>query len=361
MMRRIVLPVLFPVLLLVVFAQCSTLLDSKEPDDKIVVVADSVEWIELKPYLEATFSTPMHTPQPEPWFTLEWVKPEAMESVDLARNIFYVSTLDANHKMAEFMRVSIDPTAEGLVREGKQYAFVKKDFHARNQTVVFMAAETMDQLQNAIVRESPQLLYFFKHAWEQREELLVRYADRQEDLEQRFLEDYGWTLCIPKAWFVGKDSSELNVVWLRRKVPVDTERWLLVHWIDNASPAMLTGETVLDMRDSLTEILYRTVDDSAWVQIDRENYLQVETDNFLGHYAIRVQGLWRMSDRSMGGPFMTYVFLDTLSQRLYMLDGSVFAPGYEKKKLILDTDAMLHTFSYRQVTATENTASQRNP
>ena len=361
MLRRIVLPAPLSVLMLVLFAQCSTMLDSKGPDDKIVVVADSAEWIELEPYLEATFSTPFHTPQPEQWFTLEWVKPEAMGRVELSRNIFYVSTLDANTPMAEFMRASLDQATEALVREGKQYAFVKKNFHARNQTVVFMAAESMDQLQNAIVRESPQLLYFFKHAWEKREELLVRYADREEDLEQRFLDEYGWTLCIPKAWFVGKDSSELGAVWLRRKVPVDAERWLLVHWIDNASPAMLTGETVLDMRDSLTEILYRTVDDSAWVQIDRENYLQVDTDNFLGHYAIRVRGLWRMSDRSMGGPFMTYVFLDTLSKRLYMLDGSVFAPGYEKKKLILDTDAMLHTFSYRQVTEMADTASQRIP
>ncbi len=56
------------------------------------------------------------------------------------------------------------------------------------------------------------------------------------------------------------------------------------------------------------------------------------------------QGLWRMNDYSMGGPFINYIFYDEKSKRIYMLDGSIFAPKYYKKTLIQQLDVLLHSF-----------------
>jgi hypothetical protein len=66
--------------------------------------------------------------------------------------------------------------------------------------------------------------------------------------------------------------------------------------------------------------------------------------NFLGKYAIMTQGLWRMSDASMGGPYVNYTFYDEATKRIYMLDGSVFAPKYHKKGLIQSADVTLQSF-----------------
>jgi len=56
------------------------------------------------------------------------------------------------------------------------------------------------------------------------------------------------------------------------------------------------------------------------------------------------QGLWRMKDGSMGGPFINYTFYDEPTKRIYMLDGSVYAPKYYKKKLIQQLDVLLRSF-----------------
>ena len=46
----------------------------------------------------------------------------------------------------------------------------------------------------------------------------------------------------------------------------------------------------------------------------------------------------------MGGPFVNYVFYDEDTQRLYMLDGSVYAPKYYKRNLIQQMDVTLQSF-----------------
>lgn len=46
----------------------------------------------------------------------------------------------------------------------------------------------------------------------------------------------------------------------------------------------------------------------------------------------------------MGGPFVNYTFYDEKSKRIYMLDGSVFAPKYFKRNLIQQMDVLLQSF-----------------
>ena len=46
----------------------------------------------------------------------------------------------------------------------------------------------------------------------------------------------------------------------------------------------------------------------------------------------------------MGGPFINYTFYDEKSKRLYMLDGSIFAPKYYKRNLIQQIDVILQSF-----------------
>ena len=46
----------------------------------------------------------------------------------------------------------------------------------------------------------------------------------------------------------------------------------------------------------------------------------------------------------MGGPFVNYTFYDEKSKRLYMIDGSVFAPKYFKRNLIQQMDVTIQSF-----------------
>ena len=93
----------------------------------------------------------------------------------------------------------------------------------------------------------------------------------------------------------------------------------------------------------MTKKYYQTVYDSGYVVIAKDYYTTSEV-NFNGRYAILTQGLWDLNIKGMGGPFVNYTFYDEKTHRIYMLDGSVYAPRYYKRNLIQQMDVTLQSF-----------------
>ena len=344
--RFLILPALSALLLL---ASCgiSTQQDALGDNDVITVFADSSDYEELSDVIENAFGQPFFTPQPETWFILQRHNLADMLEHNRGRNILVIAPLDAENRMGEYMRSALDSTVRQQVMEGKEHVFVQKDLWYRGQTVVHLTGRTMEELRNFMAANAQQLEYYFKQAWDEREIARMATLPREDDIEKRLLEDHGFGFTVIKSWFVAKDSNEINTVLLRRQAPAQTERWLLVHWLDTTNTALLTNAFAYETRNRLTEILYRTYDDSAWVVVDSLHHLQFDEVNFQDRFAIRMKGLWRMSDYSMGGPFVSYLFYDEQQRRVYFIEGSVFAPKYEKKKLIQDVDVMIKTFRTR--------------
>jgi hypothetical protein len=68
-----------------------------------------------------------------------------------------------------------------------------------------------------------------------------------------------------------------------------------------------------------------------------------KTLTFNGHYAKEMRGIWRYSDLSMGGSFVSYTFIDETTNRLYYLEGYVAAPGFDKRNLMREMEALVWT------------------
>lgn len=318
--------------------------DAMGDNDFVTIIADSSDYDALSDVIENAFGRPFFTPQPETWF--RWERYGLAEMMDHRRdrNILIVAPLDAQNRMGEYMRTALDSSVQTLVRSGEEHVFVKQDLWYRGQTVVHLTGKSMNDLRDFMAANAQQLEYYFKQAWDVREIARLRELPRETKIEETLLEEHGFSFTIIKSWFIAKDSSELNTVLLRRQAPRETERWLTVHWIDTTNTALLTNEFAYQTRNRLTEILYRTYDDAAFVVVDSVNHLQFDEMNFQDRFAIRMKGLWRMSDFSMGGPFVSYLFYDEQQKRIYFIEGSIFAPRYEKKKLIQDLDIMIKSF-----------------
>jgi hypothetical protein len=314
--------------------------------DVITIVADSADYDAVSEVFENAFTRPVFTPQPESWFQLTRIGVADLLNRKNLRNLLIMAPIDAQNAAGELMRAALSAEVQALVREGREHIFVKRDLWYRDQTVVFVTGADVDALRDAVLQAAPELHHYFKSAWDEREKRRLLSLGREEELEERYKKDYGWSIGIIKGWFVGKDSSELKSVLLRRQHPAGTERWVLVHWIDSADTRLLTSTFALETRNRLTQSLYRTFDDSTYVRVDEINHLQFDQVDFNGRFAIRMQGLWQMADYSMGGPFVSYLFYEESQKRLYFIDGSVFAPAYEKRKLVQDVDVMLHTLTF---------------
>ena len=85
--------------------------------------------------------------------------------------------------------------------------------------------------------------------------------------------------------------------------------------------------------------------------MDIQDIFPIESNrfNYNSNLAVESIGLWKLSDISAGGPFKSIIIYDKNKNRIYYLEGYVYAPGLKKKKkkkkeLMQEISSILMTF-----------------
>ena len=313
-------------------------------EDEIFVVADSIEYSKFKDVLDSTFEKIIYTPQPEKIFTLKRINPSQIEKYKRRKNIIIAAPLNSGSHTSQFISAVVDTIVEEKLVKDQNFIVYKENLWAKNQLVTVLSASSIQKLRSKILQNSDELLYSFqKFSDERLFNSLYKAKYEQKGIEGKFLRDYGWIIYMQVDYHLAQNKPADNFVWLRRAPGSNMERWIFIHWIENATPEYLNEDSVKVIRNRVTKKYYLTSDNSGYVVV-AEDYFTINEVNFNGRYALFTQGLWDLNIKGMGGPFVNYVFYDEDTRRLYMLDGSVYAPKYYKRNLIQQMDVTLQSF-----------------
>jgi len=313
-------------------------------EDEIYIVADSLEFEEVKLALQSAFEVVINTPLPEKLFTLKRVSSNQIEKVKNKKNIVIVAPLNSDTYTSNYIKTIVDKEILSKLETEKDFIVSKYNLWAKNQLVTILSAQNMQELEFKILKNKDNLLYAYQKQSDKRlkESLYAPRYERQA-IEGLLLRDYSWLIYVQADYKLAKSDKENNFVWLRRSPGSDMERWIFIHWIDDASPEYLNADSIKSIRNRITKQFYQVRDDSAYVVLVDSLNTTAEV-NFNNRYALFTQGLWDLNIKGMGGPFVNYTFYDEKSKRLYMLDGSIFAPKYYKRNLIQQIDVILQSF-----------------
>ncbi|HPN37599.1 MAG TPA: DUF4837 family protein [Melioribacteraceae bacterium] len=336
--------VLVIISIMISFSACSQKKKAFGNEDDIYVISDTASYYALEPALLTVFNKIVYTPQPENLFNLKRFNYDSFEKQKNKKNVLIICPLYTGSELSKYVESILDDKVIDLVMKDSAFFFTKKDLWAKDQLVMIVTGKSDEVIAKNLLQYSENLLYAFQKASDERLfNSLYNPKYEKKDIEAKLLKDYGWLIYVQADFQLAMNKPKENFVWLRRSPDTDMERWIFVHWIDNADPLLLNGDSILSIRNKVTEKYYRTADDSTWVEISEDNRSSKEV-NFNGYYAIMTQGLWRFKDNSGGGPFISYTFYDEKSKRLYMIDGSIYAPKYYKKRLIHQIDVLLQSF-----------------
>lgn len=110
-------------------------------------------------------------------------------------------------------------------------------------------------------------------------------------------------------------------------------------WVSNET---FTKEFFIEKRDSF---MRKNIEGEQIGQHMTTNASTVFTKERMvdGHYVQEVHGMWEMTNDMMGGPFVSYVQLDSIKNRIIVTEGFVYLPNKQKKKMIHALEAGLRT------------------
>ena len=331
--------------------------EASGPVSQITVVMDSSQWAgPLGETARDVLAGQIRTlPNPEPYFDLYHVDLSTERNYNFIRdqrNIVFIAPLSDSTQEANYMRSLLSEEARQAIADGGTAVVPRENEWRRRQQVVYVVAATEDALEATLRENGPRIRDRFDEVTRERTMREMFEHGRQPDLEDTLMAHHGFAVNVQHDYLIAVDTT--NFVWLRR-ILSDTWRSLFVYYEENANPADLTPEWVYATRDSLTR-KYLQGTAGGWVTIDYRRPLITEEINFKDRYALETRGLWHMvgeidGERVQfggGGPFVTYSFYDQPSGRLYMVDGMVFAPNYDKREFLRQMEVIAYTFRTRQ-------------
>lgn len=360
-----------PVLLLVAAVGLASVLVGCEGDyrpraigkeGEVTVVVDSSHWTgPVGETFRETVTPWINTlPQPERTFEirhLELSSERVYDSIQDLKNVVVIAPLSDSTNEANFLRRRLSQEARQAVMDGQIAVVEKPNLWRRSQRVYFVTAATPEDLVTALEKEGDNIQDTFKKITLERMEREMYDDARQFALEDTLMNRHDFAVNVQHDFQLAIDTTTASsgFVWLRR-ILAKTRREFFVYYEDGMSPSDITPEWIYETRDSLTrEYLRGSV--AGFVRIDYRRSLTTEESEFKDRYGYESRGLWHMvaatddadDFRSVGGggPFVTYTFYDQETDRVYMLDGSVFAPDFDKLEFLRQMEVMAHTFRTR--------------
>ena len=156
---------------------------------------------------------------------------------------------------------------------------------------------------------------------------------------------FGLEMIIPEGYYPVVEGEDF--VWLRKSATNEEFDQAVMIWsMDYTDPEVdFDPDVIWDRRDSITERYIPGQFPGTYMSTYRGEPLELRPEfrevTLNDKYAVEMRGLWRVQGDFMGGPFVTYTFVDEENSRLIMVDGWVFAPKYEKRDYMRQVEGIL--------------------
>ena len=299
-------------------------------DSNDLVIIHDEGALELVELLVAAMESPRSWLIEEPAFKTTLTTLERSGDLKNLRHVLLIGTRDSG-SVGQMVR-KLFP---GLEEHSAPTLSVTEDVWAKGQ-VVGAVVGTDSRAVAAFLREhGDRVLADVEAAVLARLSASLRATAVKAGMAQAMSERFGWSISPPSGYdFYATDGGD-GFVFFRRTRP---DRTIFVYWT-SGGPEFVSEQFAFTRRE---ELAARYLDGDV---IERSRPVEVEHLDFLGMPAIRVSGWWSNRNLVGGGPFRTYCFHEPSSDRLYLVDVSLFAPGFGKTALMRNLDAVAHTFT----------------
>ena len=320
---------------------------AKGKPGEIILSMDSAKWAgDLGNEIRETFQTVVEgLPRGEALFSVRYVDPRRINSVlKQVNNMIFVSTLDSHSKGSRIINNYFTKDSRDQIKaNNKLFVFTDQDVFARGQEVMYLFGQNDKQLIDHIVINRSKLQSHFNNIVDTRLKKALYKAKEVKGIDEMLRKDHNCSMRIPSGYQLVENID--GFVWVRRiETVVDKDIFIAYRNFDNED--VFKDQNILALRESITsKYLFDDPEDrSTYVTVQDYMPTLYEQVNFNDKYAIRTKGLWKTNNNAMGGPYLSFTFVDEALNRLYYIEGFIYSPGKSQREYMREVAVILSTF-----------------
>ncbi len=317
-----------------------------EPGE-IVLVLDSARWAgDIGSELRKTFRESVDgLPRDEPMFDLRHVNPFQFKGIlRHSKNLILVVPLNDSFNESRRMRNFFTQEAlDSINRNEEIFLITRENLFATNQQALFIIGHSDQQLLEKIAANREKLRSFFNRIEEKRAYQRLYNVRRERLIMSNLQKKFDFNLQVPFGWKIAMEKDDF--VWLRL-AGEEIDKNIFISFKPYTAENQFEDEKLIEWRNEITEKYVYGDPEKVNSYVITEPTLppSISEVNFNGEYAKKLIGRWKTKNITMGGPFISYVFVDQNIDRMYYIDGFVFSPGVEQREIIRELNVILKTF-----------------
>lgn len=219
------------------------------------------------------------------------------------------------------------------------YIETHKDLWSAPQIVIKINAPTLETFLQIFEENKHTNLELYRET--ERIRIINSYASKFKNINvaRDIRKNFNLEMDVPKGYQIA--TLEANFAWIRKETTANSMS-ILIYTTPYSDTNVFNPAKIQQSRNLLTRVKVLGPTDGSFQKIADE-YVPIQSRHisFNGHYATEIRGLWDLENDFMGGPFLSYTFVDEARNRVITIDGFMYAPKQKKAVMLRELEAIL--------------------
>ena len=257
-------------------------------------------------------------PQREPMFHVSHITPSKFNRItNLFRNIVILKTNEYTTK--------------------PQIKY-ERDVHSSPQLIMTIQGPSAKELSTFITEQTRTITQNLTAEEINRNAMLLE-DDYNIEFYRKCKEMFGCELFIPQDLLKMKVGEDF--LWASND-GLSTIQNICVYSYPYVSEKVFTHDNFIKLRDAFMEKNIPGAEPGQYMATNPD-YVLTRPISIMGRYVLEARGFWTMKNDMMGGPFVSHSTVDTVNNRVVVVEGFVYAPEKMKRTMIRRLESALFT------------------
>lgn len=263
---------------------------------------------------------------------------EGLNQIEPMFRFLYLEELnDLFKKHRNILRIVIDSSVEEAVLQYSDNVFAKP------QTYVEAIAPNSTELIKLLKKGEKALFEKFRKTDFAR--IQTAYSRQTNPAMQNQIQNQiGVRLSLPSSFFIAKQTPDF--AWLR----LETSKYsqgLMIYRREFTDSMMLQPDFVRAWKNTVTRVHIPGQMEGSYMMTDTLTQPSFRWIDHKAGKALEMRGLWITMGDFMGGPFVSFFMIDPAQKYLYAFDSYVYYPSQDKRDLVLQLEAIMHSAEFK--------------
>ncbi len=229
-----------------------------------------------------------------------------------------------------------------IFKIGREYSEPRfrllRDEFSSPQMIMTIQGPSVSEVSTFITEQTDFIIKFFsdeeinRAAREFHDEHNIKFAKKVKDM-------FGCDFYIPVD--INKMKIGDNFIWASNDALTGIQN-IVIYSYPYATEKVFRRGVYIALRDSFMKANIPGGKPNQYMATDK-NHVDVKNITVRGEFAQEARGLWHMENDAMGGPFVAHSMIDTINNKVIVVEGFVYAPDKMKRTMIRRLEAALYT------------------